>query len=271
MSEETKPTPQVTADPKAIDLDNYADMSVGQILRKTREHYGQSLTEVEANLNIRASQLDALEKLKLDKLPGRVYAIGFVRSYSEYLGLDGDKMVRLFKAQSVGKKVKPSLSFPVTYTENNTPNVLLILIALVGVVLFISYMSMFHAPAQTKEAIPPVPEVLKKSNEALLVPPEPKQPVEVVETKDTPAMELVVTQDSWVEIKNARRKKILSQVLKPGDRYIVPDEEGLTLTTGNAGGVEVYLKGKKVGTIGRAAQVKCNVKLVPESFELPQE
>ncbi len=253
--------------PPNLDLDSYSDMSVGQILQKTREHYGQTLTEVEGNLRIRASQLDALEKLKLDKLPGRVYAIGFVRSYSEYLGLDGDKMVQLFKAQSVGKKAKPNLQFPVTYTENNNPNVAFILLSLLALIFVISYMSMYHAPAQVKETIPPVPASFQKTNEELLKPPEPKKENSVLAEKKAPALELVITQNSWVEIKDASGKKLISQVLKPGDRYIVPDEEGLILTTGNAGGVDVYLAGEKSGSVGRAAQVKRNVKLIPESFK----
>ncbi len=255
-----------------IDLDSYKEMSVGQILKKTREHYGQSLMEVEGNLRIRASQLDALEKLKLDKLPGRVYAIGFVRAYSEYLGLDGDKMVHLFKAQSVGKRNKPSLQFPVTYEEHNTPNALIITGSLVGLILLISYWSIFHTPTIYKQAIPPVPESLLQGRIDMLKPAEPIEEV-VVEAvqKEANPMELVVTQDSWVEIKDAKGKKLLSQVLKAGDKYIVPDQEGLLLTTGNAGGVKVLLDGKEAGTIGRAAEVKRKVKLSPDNFTVNAE
>lgn len=254
--------------PTDIDLDNYKDMSVGEILRKTREHYGQTLAEVEGNLRIRSSQLDAIEKLRLDKLPGRVYAIGFVRAYSEYLGLDGDKMVHLFKAQSVGKQAKPNLQFPVTYDENNTPNSFIIILSLAGLVFIIAYLAMFKTPTKYVEAIPPVPEVMKQGSVDLLKPPEPKpeavikEPAEIVNR-----MELVITQDSWVEIKNAEGKVFLSQVLKAGDKYIVPDEKGLLLTTGNAGGVSVMIDGKKVGHVGKSSQVKRGVKLDPDKFK----
>lgn len=252
--------------PPPIDLDSYRDMSVGDILRKAREYYGQSLAEVEGNLRIRSSQLEALEKLRLDKLPGRVYAIGFVRSYSEYLGLDGDKMVHLFKAQSVGKRNKPNLQFPVTYDENNSPNVVIVFISLVGLVSLISYWAIFKTPTKYQESIPPVPELLKKSSIDLAKPKEkvlavPKEPTKIVNH-----MELVITQDSWIEIQDADGKKLLSQVLKTGDKYIVPDETGLVLTTGNAGGVMVYIDGKKTKTIGKSSQVMRDVKLIPKNF-----
>lgn len=251
-----------------IDLDNYKEQSVGDILRKTREHYGKSLAEVEGDLRIRTSQLEAIENLRLDKLPGRVYAIGFVRAYSEYLGLDGDKMVQLFKSQSVGKRVKPNLKFPVTYEEGNAPNFLIILFSLVALILLISYWVTFNAPTKYVEAIPPVPESFKESRIDLLQPkPEEKKvQIDALEKEEVNAMELVITQESWVEVKNAQGEKLISQVLNAGDKYIVPDEGGLLLTTGNAGGVSVFIHGEDKGTIGKASQVKRKVKLDIESF-----
>ena len=77
------------------------DMPVGEVLRRAREHYGQSLRDVERNLRIRASQLAHLENGEYSALPGRVYVIGFIRSYSEYLGLNGDEMVNLYKRQDM--------------------------------------------------------------------------------------------------------------------------------------------------------------------------
>ena len=251
--------------PPEIDLDSYTDMSVGQILRRTREHYGQTLDDVEQNLRIRANQLDAIEKLDLEALPGRVYAIGFVRSYADYLGLDGDKMVHLFKAQSVGRNATTEHHFPVSAVESKVPNAYVIIGTVVALVLLIAFWTIFHAPAKTKEAIPPVPEVLLKGNAALLEPtPEPVEVKPAIPEKDR--MELIVKADSWVEIKNAKRKTILRQVLKPNDRYVVPDEEGLTITTGNAGGIIVHINGKELVPLGKLAEVKRNIPLSFENF-----
>src|SRR5688572_20077124 len=98
------------------------DLSVGEILRRTRLHYNQTLPDIERALRIRASQLEALENGNYDQLPGRVYVIGFIRSYSEYLGLDGDKMVHLFKTQSGGKVAQPaSLGFQVPASDTKMP------------------------------------------------------------------------------------------------------------------------------------------------------
>lgn len=258
-----------------VDLDSYTDMTVGQILQRTREYYGQTLPQVEGNLNIRLSQLQALESGNLENLPGRVYAIGFVRAYSEYLGLDGDKMVQLFKAQSVGKHVKPDLQFPVTYDENRMPNIYIILGSLVAVILFISYWTIFYTPTKYIEQIPPVPAALKQS---MLAPisvadAEDSGPLLEAMKKTAPKMELVVSEESWVEIKNGAGEKLVSQVLKPGDKYIIPEDEngnllsGLSLSTGNAGGLTVFIDGKSTTTLGNPAEVKRNIALNPDNFK----
>lgn len=45
---------------------------------------------------VRGRYLSAIEQGDLRSLPGKVYARGFVRSYSEYLGLDGDEVTNLY-------------------------------------------------------------------------------------------------------------------------------------------------------------------------------
>ena len=98
------------------------DLSVGEILRRSRKQHGQTLRDVSSALRIRPQQLEALEKEEWHRLPGQVYTIGFLRSYAEYLGLDGDKMVKLLKMQSDGfTRSKPRLSFPAPPSDNRAP------------------------------------------------------------------------------------------------------------------------------------------------------
>lgn len=250
--------------PEDPNLDHYTELSVGEILRRTREHYGQTIYQVERNLNIRASQLHALEHGNLDQIPGRVYAIGFVRSYSEYLGLDGDKMVYLFKAQSVGKRVKPDLHFPVIVHESNDPNIHIIIFSLTALILLIAYLSIFHAPAKQISAIPPVPEAIKEKTISMLTVTEPEQDVLEDVTKNT--MELRAKEESWVEIKNPKGDVVVRQILKKDDVFVVPDDQVFTLSTGNAGGLAVYIDGKEIQTLGKPKQVRRDIALNPKDF-----
>src|SRR5215475_10236539 len=63
--------------------------TVGQDLRAARLRRGDDLATVSRALKIRKDHLEAIEEDKLENLPGKNYALGFVRSYADYLGLDG--------------------------------------------------------------------------------------------------------------------------------------------------------------------------------------
>lgn len=73
--------------------------TLGQLLRQERELRNIPLDRIEAATRIRAAQLRAIEDDRLDALPAEAYARGFVRTYAEYLGLNGDDVVAIFNEQ----------------------------------------------------------------------------------------------------------------------------------------------------------------------------
>lgn len=85
----------------------------GAMLRQQREARRLDLTVVAAALRIRPAYLDALEAGRPDELPGAVYAIGFIRAYADYLGLDSREMLRLFKQEATLLAAKPDLAWPI--------------------------------------------------------------------------------------------------------------------------------------------------------------
>lgn len=56
------------------------------------------------------------------------------------------------------------------------------------------------------------------------------------------------------------------RTLKPGETYRVPNRSGLTLFTGNAGGLDVTVDGKKAPSLGASGTVRRNVALEPEEL-----
>lgn len=69
---------------------------IGDILRKEREKQKLSIRDVENETSIRTVYIDALEKGEYDKLPGEVYAKGFIKNYGNFLKLNGEELVRQF-------------------------------------------------------------------------------------------------------------------------------------------------------------------------------
>lgn len=77
--------------------------TVGQDLRAARLRRGDEIAQVSRALKIRKDHLEALEEDRLEDLPGKTYAIGFVRSYARHLGLDATACVERFKRDISGR------------------------------------------------------------------------------------------------------------------------------------------------------------------------
>jgi hypothetical protein len=70
---------------------------IGSTLREARMRARIDISEVEAKTKIRAKYLRAIENEEWDLLPGPVYAKTFLRTYSDYLGLDSRMLTDEFK------------------------------------------------------------------------------------------------------------------------------------------------------------------------------
>jgi helix-turn-helix protein len=66
---------------------------IGNSLREARERQGLGYPEIELSTKIRAKYIRALEEEDFDAVPGDAYVRGFLRTYADYLGLDGDVYV----------------------------------------------------------------------------------------------------------------------------------------------------------------------------------
>ncbi len=69
---------------------------LGTWLVRAREARGLTLEDAERDTRISRRYLQALEAEQFEVIPAPVYARGFLRSYSQYLGLDPQEMLALF-------------------------------------------------------------------------------------------------------------------------------------------------------------------------------
>ena len=86
-------------DDVALDDEVESAQTLGQLLRQERELRGIPLDQIEQATRIRSAQLRAIEDDRLEALPAEAYARGFVRTYAEYLNLNGDDVVAIFNEQ----------------------------------------------------------------------------------------------------------------------------------------------------------------------------
>src|SRR5215469_6400341 len=168
------PSQSNRGDPDAAGVENEFDLSaaalkrsqsVGTLLRQTREDFDRELGQIGAALRISASHLQTIEDGNYEALPGHTYAIGFIRAYAEYLGLDGPEMVRRFKQETEGQGLKHDLSFPVPVSERSVPSNTILL---GGVILVLcGYGIWYYTSSDEHGRTEPIPAVPS----ALLMPP----------------------------------------------------------------------------------------------------
>lgn len=70
---------------------------VGEILRTARLEKGIELAQIEKDTRIRRSYLEAIENEKWEIFSSRTYISGTIRNYARYLGLDGERVVAIFR------------------------------------------------------------------------------------------------------------------------------------------------------------------------------
>jgi cytoskeleton protein RodZ len=59
-------------------------------------------------------------------------------------------------------------------------------------------------------------------------------------------LQIRALQPSWILIKDSDGATVVDRVMKAGETYTVPDQKGLTLTTGNGSGLALSLDGKEM-------------------------
>jgi cytoskeleton protein RodZ len=82
---------------------------IGNSLREARLRQGFELPRVEADTKIRAKYLRGLEEEHFEVLPGDTYVKGFLRTYAEYLGLDGQLYVDEYNSRFAREEEFPPM------------------------------------------------------------------------------------------------------------------------------------------------------------------
>jgi|AntRauTorcE11897_2_1112592.scaffolds.fasta_scaffold04772_3 cytoskeleton protein RodZ len=313
-----------------------SDLKIGEYLQKIREEQGYTLQDVSSAINVRKGQLRAIEEGQIDLLPGKIYGVGFVKSYAGFLDLDAEAAGNQFKLEHYAlpqpseeeeaekKRQEEKLMSGNGDRDNRLPSWwVLIVAALILVASFIGWTyfqpedaalqkvlnDIPEAPkvevASSDIVVPVTPDVADKNTNAentekqqentssvTVLAPEVSgsseksqsqsqtqtqtQPLKLNETKklqkrvSTSRVTLRANADSWVKITNSSGRSLFQKVLRPGDEFMVPNKKGLEMATGNAGGLDIYIDGKKIEPIGRSGDIMRGVSLDPQELSAPR-
>lgn len=138
--------------------------NVGELLRNTRLKKGKTLGDVSKDLCIRKVYLEAIENLDVKNLPQMPYGLGFIRSYSDYLGLNSARIVQAYRQAAYADEEKEPAKEEdaAAVSEYTGPSLLHICIGLIGIVAVFAIWSGVSSYSQSKQ-IPEEKEVLENN------------------------------------------------------------------------------------------------------------
>lgn len=107
---------------------------VGAMLKEMRLQQGLKLADIAKRLCIRKLYLDAIEESNYKAIPPQPYGIGFIRSYANFLGLNGENIVELYKEETNISEPK-DMHVLEPQPEASMPSMQYIIISLLAIVL----------------------------------------------------------------------------------------------------------------------------------------
>jgi cytoskeletal protein RodZ len=115
---------------------------IGKSLREARTRRGVEFAQAEQVTKIRAKYLRALEDEQFEVLPSQTYVKGFLRTYADYLGLDGQLYVdeynsRFIAAEDSEFRPRRSSARPQQRNRRLETNVVLIALAAIAIVTIV--------------------------------------------------------------------------------------------------------------------------------------
>ncbi|MFW6363066.1 MAG: RodZ domain-containing protein [Spirochaeta sp.] len=81
--------------------------SIGEKLARARNNKGYSLDQVARDTHISPRYIEAIELENFEIFPGETYLLGFIRKYADFLGVDPQEMVNLYKNQQLQEQPPP--------------------------------------------------------------------------------------------------------------------------------------------------------------------
>jgi cytoskeletal protein RodZ len=143
-------------------MEHAAMFAIGDSLREARTRRGLSSADVQKGIRIRERYLTALEEEKWELLPGEAYTKGFLRTYAEFLGLDGNLYIDEYNARIAAHDDEPLVPNTLAPAHKARRGVVRTLMGILVLVLAISGLAAWIGGGST-------PNAAKNSADALQV------------------------------------------------------------------------------------------------------
>lgn len=242
--------------------------TVGEILLSEREKRGLTVKDVEAATSIRALYISAIENNNFTVIPGEVYLKGFIRNYANYLGLNGQEMVDLYRKQQLPPSepaIEPAMpepdASPAAVNAGGSAAKWVILGA-AAVILAAGAWWLTAGketnPVQPKAGIPAPNAAPAQPQAPIQSPAQAPTPSPLPAQQPAKTKPVVVTAkftaECWAQI-TVDGKEVFEGIEEAGALKTWEAEQTITVKLGNAGAAELVHNGQPVGKLGSLGEV----------------
>ncbi|MBI2601989.1 MAG: helix-turn-helix domain-containing protein [Deltaproteobacteria bacterium] len=251
---------------------------IGKTLAEKRIERGLSHQDIEHVTRVSKQFIAAIENGDFDKLPGKVFVSGFIKSICKVLELDGDEVMKDFdQAWTVtvedpeknkkalassriikGNKKGRSLSLPLLnfFSKRLLLFYIVVFATVAGLVLFARHWlrSEVSQPPPAEQTILPPPEEVPALVEETKSETSAKNEQQAVENPEDSMSVLVMNVHKDVKVKHRVAPQDFEfSVFKPGT-YKFKFEDRADFHIFDAQAVDIVLNGKKLGILGKEGE-----------------
>lgn len=247
---------------------------VGRRLKKAREKADIHINDMAARLRLTASQLEAIEAGRLEQFGAAIYVKGYVANYARQVGLKPEAVIRDLHLAEERQPLTPATGVkPARRLAENVARWATYAVGTVVVILPIvwwasegSMQLLFGdqspdtvqqeaatpgdesatAPAKARDDQPMLASMAPMRTQRPAGPPLPEPATDTTddqESADTmeaePELRLSLTEDSWVEIRDATGERLEYDLLHAGTSHSYGGKPPYHVLLGNAGAVQV--------------------------------
>ena len=247
--------------------------TVGQILSIERNSKNLSISDIAIELKISKSIIIDLENDNIKNNPDIIFNIGHLRSYSNFLELDTDTIIKKFKDQ-VSFNIKEEKKNITPIVENNFFKIEKFFAASIIMVVFTSFYFLFVDQNDNEinfALIPDIPESLEpivekantfdnlsqssdiKKNDLI------NNSSAIASTEFDEDLTTVATlkmlNPTWLQLRDEENNIVLSKLMDKDEEFSYELKLNYNITAGNAGNILVLIDDEVRGKIGKYGDI----------------
>jgi len=248
--------------------------TVGQILSSERNCKNLSINDIAAELKISKNIIIDLENDNIKNNPDIIFNIGHLRSYSNFLELDTDTIIKKFK-NDLSFNINKEKKNITPIVENNFFKIERFFAASLILIVFSSFYFLFIYENNNQidyALVPDIPEslepIIEKANtfdndlsqendsniSDLINNSSAIASIEIDENISTVAT-LKILNPTWLQLRDENNNIVLSKLMDKDEEFSYELNLNYNITAGNAGNILVLIDGNVRGKIGKYGDI----------------